>query len=86
VPFASNRVITYEVTAVGKCLNRSQTVRTDAVKIDGDGIHDKSDWSISSNMISKPLYENEDEKGDDNDPCDPAKVSTFYQLFLSFVV
>ncbi len=80
VPFAANRVITYEVTAVGKCLNRSQTVRTDAVKIDGDGIHDKSDWSISSNMISKPLYENEDEKGDDNDPCDPAKVSTLGRI------
>ncbi len=78
VPFASNRVITYEVTAVGKCLNRSQTVRTDAVKIDGEGLQDKSDWTISSNMTSKDDYEddgkNENEDEDRDTSCSPVKV------------
>lgn len=74
VPFAANRVITYEVTAVGKCLNRSQTVRTDAVKIDGEGLQDKSDWTISSNMTSKDDYLDENDKEDERESCKPTMV------------
>lgn len=74
VPFASNRVITYEVTAIGKCMNRSQTVRTEAVKIDGEGLQDKSSWTISSNMTSEDDYLDENDKEDERESCKPTMV------------
>lgn len=75
VPFASNRVITYEVTAIGKCMNRSQTFRAEPVKIYGDGRQDKSDWTVSSNMTSgddKVVSGNNVEDGDTS--CLPVEV------------
>ena len=43
--FAANHVIRYEVTAVDKYLNRSEVCQAGAVKIEGDGLHDKSAWT-----------------------------------------
>lgn len=71
--FASNRVLRYEVVAVDKCMNRSNAFRTEAVKIAGDGLQDKTAWTVSTNMIS-----NEDKKpdGEDGDPCEKDVIST----------
>lgn len=78
VPFAANRVITYEVTAIGKCMNRSNAFRAEPVKIEGDGRQDKSDWTVSSNMTSeddKVVSGNSDsETGEEDTSCLPVKV------------
>lgn len=48
----SNRVVTYEVCAIDKFLNRSKPVVLDAKKIAGDGLQNKKGWKVSSNMTS----------------------------------
>ena len=67
VPFAANRVITYEVTAVDKFMNRSELYQTNSVKIGGDGIQDKTHWSITTNMVSK---EDQPVEGTEDLPCE----------------
>lgn len=47
-----NRVVTYEVCAVDKFLNRSKPTVLDAKKLDGDGRQDKAGWKVSTNMTS----------------------------------
>ncbi len=49
----NNRTVTYEVTAVDKFLNRSQAHTVNPVKIAGDGMHDKSGWTATTNMESE---------------------------------
>ncbi len=70
--FAANHVIRYEVTAIDKCMNRSDVCQTGAVKIEGDGLLDKNAWTASTNMIS-----NEDAKPDGTDelPCESETIS-----------
>lgn len=70
--FAANHVIRYEVTAIDKCLYRSNTCRTNEVKIEGDGLQDKTAWSVSTNMASQ-----DDSKpdGTEEDPCEQDTVS-----------
>lgn len=70
--FASNRVITYEVTAIDKYMNRSAVCTAGTVKIGGDGIQDKSDWTVSTNMASAA---DTTENADEEKPCEPQKVS-----------
>nr|WP_317282081.1 fibronectin type III domain-containing protein [uncultured Sellimonas sp.] len=73
----SNRVVTYEVSAVDKFLNRSAVKQTDSIKIHGDGSQDKSEWTINTNMISEEDKENE---ADINDPCEPEKISASVKM------
>ncbi len=71
VAFAANHVITYEVTAIDKFMNRSAVCETTPIKVGGDGQKDKSSWSVTTNMVSS-----EDKVSDstDNDPCEPTTV------------
>ena len=50
--FAANHVIRYEVTAIDKYLNRSDVCQAGTVKIEGDGLQDKSAWTASTSLIS----------------------------------
>ena len=68
----NNRVIRYEVTAIDQYLQRSAVHSLAPVKIAHDGSHDKSLWSISTNMLSEqdvlpPAHE--------HDPCAPEEES-----------
>lgn len=65
--FAANRVITYEITAIDKFMNRSAVYQTNSVKIKGDGIQDKTHWTIQTNMTS-----NEDKtvNATETSPCE----------------
>lgn len=47
-----NRVVSYEVTAVDKFLNRSAPRALEPVKLDGDGLHAKDGWTVNTNMAS----------------------------------
>lgn len=49
----ANHVVSYEVTAIDRCMNRSGVYRTGAVKIDGSGHLDKAGWTVSTNMTSE---------------------------------
>lgn len=70
--FAANHVIRYEVTAIDKYMNRSQVFKAGAVKIKGDGLQDKSTWTVFTNMSSA-----EDTKpdGTEESPCESETVS-----------
>lgn len=53
VSAVNNRVISYEVRAVDKFLNYSNAADAGSVKIQTDGVLDKSDWTVAdTNMIS----------------------------------
>ena len=47
-----NRVVSYEVTVVDKFLNRSKALVLDPIKLTGNGLQDKSGWTVSTNMSS----------------------------------
>lgn len=72
VAFAANHTITYEVTAIDKFMNRSNSCRTETVKIQGDGLQDKAAWTIKTNMVSSAdsIKDATEEK-----PCEQIKVS-----------
>lgn len=72
VAFAANRTITYEVTAIDKLMNRSAVFQTNTVKIEGDGIQDKSAWTIETNMVSA---DDSIEDATEEKPCEPIAVS-----------
>ena len=61
----NNRVMSYSVKAVDKFLNYSAVADAGQVKIQTDGILDKSQWTVSTNMLSPDDTELE---VDDNDP------------------
>lgn len=65
--FASNHVITYEVTAIDKFMNRSAICQTNEVKITGDGKQDKTHWTVSTNMTSR---DDKTVDGTDEMPCE----------------
>ncbi len=73
----SNRVITYEVAAVDQFLNRSQIKTLNAVKIEGDGMTDKTDWTIHTNMVSEA---DSSLDATEQDPCEPEKVPASGQM------
>lgn len=66
--FAANHVITYEVTAIDKLMNRSAVCQTSAVKIQGDGLQDKTGWTVSTNMTSS---DDKEDAATEQDPCEP---------------
>lgn len=73
----SNRSVSYKVTAIDKMLNRSVSLTTKTIKVEGDGSYTKENWSIETNMTSKQDQEN---PADQNDPCAPEKVSASYMM------
>jgi len=74
---ASNRVLSYEITAIDKYLNRSAVYRTKAVKIEGDGLLDKKNWTISTNLISD---DDETIKANEEMPCETYTVSAAQRM------
>lgn len=64
----NNRVMTYEVTAVDKFGYRSNTRVIGDVRISHDGSHDKSMWTVTTNMTSESDTAGE---GTEEDPCEP---------------
>lgn len=75
--FAANRVITYEVTAIDKFMNRSAACRTQAVKISGDGLQDKTGWTVDTNMKSAADAKPAATPGD---PCEKETVSAIIKV------
>ena len=73
----NNRTVTYEIAAVDKFLNRSQSVSLPTVKISHDGSYDKSLWTVSTNMVS-----DQDSHLDagEHDPCEPTPVAAIDQV------
>lgn len=67
-----SRAVSYEVTAIDKFTNRSAVAKTTAVKLTGDGLQDKTSWSVQTNMSSE---EDTLPDADENDPCAPEKES-----------
>ncbi len=61
----NNRVISYEVRAVDKYLNYSLAASAGSVKIETDGILDKSEWTVETNMTS------DDDRAVEKDEEDP---------------
>ena len=70
--FAANHVIRYEVTAIDKYLNRSNVCQAGTVKIEGDGLQDKSAWTASTNMTSQ---EDTKPNGTEDLPCESETIS-----------
>lgn len=73
----NNRVIRYEVTAVDQYLNRSAVYAMDPVKISHDGSHDKSTWTVTTNMVSD---QDTTPPATDHDPCEPEVESAITQV------
>ena len=62
----NNRVVTYEVTAIDKYLNRSAVLTLDPLKIEHNGNVDKAGWTVSASGITSV---EEDYNGSEEDPC-----------------
>lgn len=73
----NNRTVAYQVTAVDKFLNRSQSMTLPAVKISHDGSYEKSLWTVTTNMVSDQdtTYE-----AVEKDPCAPQPVSAISRI------
>ncbi len=63
----NNRVVTYKVAVVDKYLNYSNVKTVESVKIAHDGSLDKSNWSVSTNLV------NTEEANTPQDPCEPSE-------------
>lgn len=74
----NNRVMTYEVTAVDQFGYRSNSRMLGDVRISHDGSHDKSMWTITTNMVS--IHDGAGEAVEE-DPCAPENVSAIYNAF-----
>ena len=73
----NNRAVAYQITAIDKFLNRSQTLTLPAVKISHDGSYDKSQWTVTTNMTSE---QDTTPDATEQDPCDPDPVSAITQV------
>lgn len=73
----NNRAVAYQITAIDKFLNRSETLTLPAVKISHDGSYDKSQWTITTNMTSE---QDTTPDATEQDPCDPDPVSAITQV------
>ncbi len=62
----NNRVVTYEITAIDKYLNRSAVLTLDPLKIEHTGNIDKAGWTVSASGITSVA---EDYQGGEEDPC-----------------
>ncbi len=74
----NSRVMTYEVTAVDQFGYRSNSRKVGDVRISHDGSHEKSMWTVTTNMVSMS-----DGAGEavEEDPCAPETVSAIYDAF-----
>ncbi|MDO4262147.1 MAG: M60 family metallopeptidase, partial [Eubacteriales bacterium] len=72
----ANRVVSYEITAIDKYMNRSAVYRTDAVKVESDGLQEKELWTVETNLVSDADTTPESSEGD---PCEPEAVSASYK-------
>ena len=52
VSTVNNRVFTYEVVGYDKYLNATKPVVLEPVKVSHGGVIDKSDWTVTTNMVS----------------------------------
>ncbi len=77
VAIINNRVLTYEVTAVDKFGFRSNAYTVGNVRISHDGSHDKSQWTVTTNMGSE--LDGAD-GATEEDPCAPETVSAIYRV------
>lgn len=77
VSTVNNRVMTYEVIAVDKFGYRSNAAVVGDVKISHNGVHDKSMWTVTTNLYSE---KDSAEEAGEEDPCAPEKVSAIYQI------
>ena len=73
----NNRTVAYQVTAVDKFLNRSQSMTLPAVKISHDGSYEKSLWTVTTNMVSDQDTTHE---AVEKDPCAPQPVSAISRI------
>lgn len=73
----NNRAVAYQITAIDKFLNRSETLTLPAVKISHDGSYDKSQWTVTTNMTSE---QDTTPDATEQDPCDPDPVSAITQV------
>lgn len=88
VSAVNNRVLSYEVRAVDKFLNYSNGADAGSVKIETDGVLDKSGWTVDTNMISDDdavTDTNEDNPdsgydADQPDRVEAAKVSSIERV------
>ncbi|MFR2534097.1 MAG: M60 family metallopeptidase [Clostridia bacterium] len=73
----NHRTFTYEITAFDQYLNQTQTITLEEIKISHDGSLDKTNWEVSTNMVSE-----EDEKQDaqEDKPCEPETVSAITKV------
>ncbi len=71
VSFAANHVVTYEVTAIDRWLNRSNVYSAKSEKIDGSGRLGKSGWMVETNLTSAA---DQEQSANDDGPCEPAKT------------
>ena len=71
VTAVNNRVITYEITAIDKFMNRSVSKQLEPLKIQHDGIHEKEAWEVSLTGIIPEKVETED--ADEDTPCAPSE-------------
>ncbi len=72
ISFAANRMVSYEVRAVDKCMNYSSTYQAGSVKAGGSGYLDKSSWTVQTNMISS---EDIIPDATEERPCEPVMES-----------
>lgn len=77
VTTVNNRTVTYQITAVDKFLHRSATLTLPTLKISHDGSYDKSQWKVTTNMVSE---QDTIHDADDHDPCEPEPVSAITQV------
>lgn len=73
----NNRTVTYEITAVDKFLNHSESVTLPTVKISHDGSYDKSLWTVATNMVSE---QDSHLDAGEHDPCEPTPVAAIDQV------
>ncbi len=73
----NNRVMTYEVTAVDQFGYRSNSRKIGDVRISHDGSHDKSMWTLTTNMLSVSDVQGE---AAEEDPCAPVPTPGVYKV------
>ena len=71
VTAVNNRVITYEITAIDKFMNRSVPKKLEPLKVQHDGIHEKDMWEVSLTGITPEKIETED--ANEDTPCAPTE-------------
>lgn len=77
IPTINNRAVSYEVIAVDKFGYRSKAASLGEVRISHDGSHDKSEWTVRTNMAST---EDKKDEAREEDPCEPETVAASYKI------